>query len=282
MSEIENTKVTELFKQWRSGKAESGQVLAQRVSDWFYAICSSRYGDELGLPVFQSASRKFGEGIVSVAHSTDLIPWAHGLLCAEIQKNGLTPTSANIASPYSGGHPPVDLLYAAKSALPAEVDLLNAFFTGKADTEIEELALDLGGMPGALLHARYTVKQWLKTEYQLPFGVTPENPNIDLFPLPMYEANRMANEGEISGFEKWMLDNRELCQDVAEFGPFSSALRAGLPDKTESSDIPSTPTPVSTEQRLVLGITNLTFVLGILLVLVSLSAFAFIVAFSME
>lgn len=282
MSETENTKVTELFKQWRSGHLEAGQTLAQRVSDWFYAICSSRYGDELGLPVFQSASRKFGEGIVNVAHSTDLIPWAHGLLCSEIQKNGLNPTSANVASPYSGGHPPIDLLYAAKTALPSEVELLNAFFTRKPDDEIEELAIHLGGMPGALLHARYTVKQWLKTEYQLPFGITPEKPNIDLFPLPMYEADRMASEGEVSGFEKWMLDNRDLCQDVAEFAPFSSALRAGLPDKTQDIASPPTQSAASTEQRLVLGITNLTFVLGILLVLVSLSAFAFIVAFSME
>lgn len=279
MSSNTDPKVAELFKTWRVGDAEAGTQLAQRVSDWFYAICSSRYGEAQGYPVFQSASRRFGEGVVGVAHSEDLVPWAHGILSTEIIRAGLTPTAVNVASGYSGGHPPVDLLFAAKAALPMEVDVLRRFFTGEDEASLAPLVEPLGGVPSALLHARYALKRWLKTEYDLPFEITPNEPNMDLFPLSMYESNRMKNESEVSRFEKWMLDNTSLCRDVAEFAPFAAALRMSPSEMTQTNDAQAAaPASSETTGRM----TNLTFAFGLILVLCSLAAFAFILAFSIE
>ena len=280
MSSNSDPNVAALFKKWRSGNAESGTQLAQRISDWFYAICSSRYGEEHGYAVFQTASRKFGEGVVNVAHSEDLVPWAHSVLCTEIIRAGVKPGAANVASGYSGGHPPVDLLAAAKTALPVEVEILRRFFNGEDVAAMGELVDPLGGVPSALLHARYSVKRWLKNEYSLPFDVTPEQPNMDLFPLSMYESNRMKDEAEVSRFEKWMLDNNSLCRDVAEFAPFAAALRmppsTATQQQTVDVDTPSEHPKGSNK------LTNLIFAFGLILVFCSLAAFAFIAAFSWE
>ena len=275
--------VADLFKAWRAGNADAGAQLAQRISDWFYAICSSRYGEEHGYAVFQSASRRFGEGVVGVAHSADLVPWAHGVLYSEIIRAGLQPGAVNVASGYSGGHPPINLLAAAKAALPMEVEILRRFFTGEEEASLDGIAAPLGGVPSALLHARYAVKRWLKNEYDLPFDITPERPNMDLFPLSMYESSRMKSEAEVSRFEKWMLDNTELCRDVAEFAPFAAALRMTTTSSSESRE-GSESRPVSTppDASGSSPLSNITFIFGLILVLCSLAAFAFIVAFSME
>jgi len=277
-----NQTATSLFKDWRSGNAEAGQHLAQRVSDWFYAVCSSRFGEAKGNEVFQATSQKFGEGIVSVAHSSDLVTWAHTLLNDEIKNADAQTSSEDRASPYSGGHPPGELLSAANAALPSEVKLLAAFYGGESETDVDSLALDLGGMPGALLHARYSVKSWLKNEHSLPFEIVPESPNIDLIPLPMYEATRMVDASEVTGFEQWMLDNKEICQDIAEFAPFASALRGGIQVSGSQRDGTHTQPVQSTEGRLKLRVADLALILGIFMVLISFFAFAFIVAFSME
>ena len=283
MSEQTTETVTSLFKNWRAGDAESGQLLAQRVSDWFYAVCSSKYGETQGHAMFQSVSQKFGEGIVSVAHSNDLVSWAHSLLLEEASNSEISISADNEASPYSGGHPPLTLLAKAKSAMPGELELLSAFYAGVADNEIEALALDLGGMPSALLHSRYSVKSWLKNTYDLPLEVVPEKPNMDLFPLPMYEAGRMTNPSETASFEKWMLDNVDLCQDVAEFAPFASALRAGVPTSdSRASDSEVANAPQQTSKGFRFGITELTLAIGIAFVLISFFAFAFIVATSVD
>ena len=40
MAESADVTVQQLFKKWRSGDAESGQSMAQRFSDWYYAIAA--------------------------------------------------------------------------------------------------------------------------------------------------------------------------------------------------------------------------------------------------
>ena len=283
MTDTSDSTVTSLFKSWRAGDSESGQLLAQRVSDWFYAVCSSKYGENEGHHIFQSVSQKFGEGIVSVAHSNDLVSWAHQLLTDETQQGDLATFKGNDASPYSGGHPPLTLLLKAKSALPGEVALLSAFYSGSPEGDVNAMALELGGMPSALLHARYSVKGWLKNNYDLPFKVVPAEANMDLFPLPMYEADRMTTPAEMSGFEKWMLDNVDLCQDVAEFAPFAGALRSGVPaNAAEATENHAASNSDQAPQKMRLGVTEFVLVIGIALVLISFSVFAFIAATSVE
>ena len=82
-------------------------------------------------------------------------------------------------------------------------------------------------MPHAILQARNALKRLLRDKAQVPFQVIPDQPNLDLAPLPLYEAGRMSSEEEQGTFEKWLLSDIELCKDVAEFAAFAHALRGG-------------------------------------------------------
>jgi hypothetical protein len=61
----------------------------------------------------------------------------------------------------------------------------------------------------------------------VPFRVTPHEPDPDRAPLAYYEAGRMQNESEETLFELYMLADQEICQDVAEFAHFAQSLRLG-------------------------------------------------------
>ena len=53
----------QLFKQWRSGDAEAGKAMAQRFSDWYYAITTARLGDENGRGPLERSCVSFQQGI---------------------------------------------------------------------------------------------------------------------------------------------------------------------------------------------------------------------------
>ena len=49
MAETPTQDVKAQFKRWRSGDADAGVSMAQRFSDWYYAITVMRLGDQLSL-----------------------------------------------------------------------------------------------------------------------------------------------------------------------------------------------------------------------------------------
>lgn len=223
-----------LFREWRGGDAEAGGIMAQRFADWYYAIATSRLGEARGRGPCDTACAKFGEGIVNVGDARELVPWAHGLVLAEIEKAGSRARDGDEANAYTASKKPKTLLVQARKALKAEVELLEATYSGSATpAQLDELAAPLGGNPLGVLKARYRVKQWLRDHAGVPFDVAPDNPVLDRAPLPMYEAARMATSEEEASFEHWMISDIDLCKDIAEFAQFSIALRGGLPSDAE-------------------------------------------------
>ena len=230
MSEMDTRNTTQLFNDWRQGDANAGQAMAQRFADWYYAITTSRLGENKGQGPCNTACELFGEGIVNVTEARTLVPWAHEIVLAELENAGMRTMDGDDPSAYTGGQPPKDLLCRAREALPAEVRLLEATYGRKASNhEVEQLAAPLGGSPLGVLKARYRVKQWLRDNGDVPFEVAPTSPNLDRAPLPLYESGRMATDAEEANFEQWMISDINLCKDIAEFAPFSIALRGGLP-----------------------------------------------------
>ena len=71
----------------------------------------------------------------------------------------------------------------------------------------------------------------------VPFRVTPHEPDPDRAPLAFYEAGRMQNESEETMFELYMLADQEICQDVAEFAHFAQSLRLGTDGVVPSADL---------------------------------------------
>lgn len=230
MSQSDARSTQVLFREWRSGNAESGQVMAQRFADWYYAIATSRLGEDRGRGPCERACARFGEGIVRIKESRELVSWAHGLIQRELESAGSRATDGDEPNAYTANQSPKRLLAQAREALPTEVELLEATYSGAASPErIDALAAPLGGNPLGILKARYRVKQWLVAHAGVPFDVAPDDPILDRAPLPLYESGRMATPEEEVDFEHWMISDLDLCKDIAEFAHFAIALRGGLP-----------------------------------------------------
>ena len=244
MSQTDTRSTKELFRAWRSGDAQAGQIMAQRFADWYYAIATSRLGEAQGRQPCSTACDQFGEGIVSVTESRALVGWAHDIIQKQLATVGTRATDGDEPNAYTGNQRPKALLAKAKSALPDEVALLEITYAhgDRDEAEVERMAGPLGGNPLGILKARYRVKQWLRDNASVPFEVAPDNPVLDRAPLPLYEAGRMATPQEEVNFEQWMLSDINLCKDIAEFAHFSIALRGGLAD-VKTSDEPSKPAP---------------------------------------
>lgn len=242
MSQADTRSTKVLFRDWRAGDANAGQQMAQRFADWYYAISTSRLGEERGRTPCERACGAFGAGIVQVTDPHNLVPWAHAIIQKELDPAGSRATDGDEPNAYTGNLKPKQLLARARGALPADVTLLEAVYGGEASPEaIEGLAEPLGGNPLGVLKARYRVKQWLRDNAAVPFEVAPDDPVLDRAPLPLYESGRMATAEEEVNFEHWMISDIDLCKDIAEFAHFSIALRGGLPPAANLA----APTPAS-------------------------------------
>ena len=224
----------QLFRQWRSGDAEAGQAMAQRFADWYYAIAISRLGEQRGTEPCRASCQKFGDGIVQVADPKVLIPWAHKLLQDELAAAGDPATDGDEPGAYTGHQHPKELLATVRHSLPGQLAALEQCYHAKKPN----------AQPLKLLQARYEVKRWLKANAQIPFKVAPESPNPDRAPITHYESGLLEGTRSQLKFERWMLTDIDMCQDIAEFAPFAVALRGGLPPVSyATSTPPATPLP---------------------------------------
>lgn len=232
--------IKELFRSWRQGDRDAGQTMAQRFADWYYAIATSRLGEDRSREPLKVASEKFMGGVSGITESRALVGWAHRIIQDEVGQLGGRVTDGDEPSQYTGNKRPKGLLASARTALPDEVALLEACYGTMPDGELEVMAKPFGGMPLGALRARYKVKRWLIDNASMPFDVAPAEPNLDRAPLPLYESGRMETEEEQADFEHWMLTDIDLCRDIAEFAHFAIALRGGLADATPAVQ-PSAP-----------------------------------------
>ena len=224
MAGTDNRSIKVLFREWRQGDGEAGQVMAQRFADWYYAIATSRLGEEGGKQPCETACARFGDGVASVSESRALVGWAHGLIQEELQDRGDRVQDGDSPNAYTGNQKPKTLLCKARAAMPEEVALLESCYRAGSGQEIEPLPV---------LKARYKVKQWLRDNCGVPFEVAPDNPVLDRAPMPLYESGRMNTPEEEVNFEQWMISDLELCKDIAEFAHFAIALRGGIPSESE-------------------------------------------------
>lgn len=247
--------VQELFKRWRNdGDADAGMEMAQKFSDWYYAITAARLGDRLGRPPLEAACQAFESGIVQVTRTSELVDWAWTLVERSTAAVGSRVNGGDFPNALTGNRSPTALIQTVSPRLnPVQLELLRATFDATVSPDdLSNLAEDNGGMPLAILQARYELKRLLSSQCQVPFQVLPASPNLDLAPLPLYESARMGSTDEEGAFEKWLLSDLELCKDVAEFSAFAHALRVGAmngvstalpPPVADRVDTPGQPTP---------------------------------------
>jgi len=225
----EQVDLQQLFRKWRSGDERSGHEMAQRFSDWYYAVTASRLGDRDGRPPLERSCRRFQEGITELSDPNALMTWAHGILVEELQTSGMRLHGGDQPNGLTGARSPTELIKQASAHMEAQ-DIRLLVHTYDADYPIDDLsreADEAGGYPMAVLNARYALKRALREQLDIELGVVPTKPKLDLAPLPLYEAGRMTEPEEEKAFELWMLNDIELCRDLAEFAAFALALRGG-------------------------------------------------------
>lgn len=229
MPDLNSLSPQRLFKQWREGDAQAGQAMAQRFSDWYYAVTSSRLGDAHGRGPLQRACTRFQQGIISVTNPNDLVDWAHGILVEEVALAGSRIGGGDFPNRLTGDRPPSEILGRVRKHLTrTEVLILSHAYDPSFPIErVQQETLALGGMPLAVLQARYKLKRVLRDHAGVSLAEAPDEPNLDYAPMPLYEAGRMRTQAEETGFEKWILSNVALCRDIAEFAVFALALRNG-------------------------------------------------------
>ena len=219
----------QLFKQWRGGDAEAGKAMAQRFSDWYYAITTARLGDENGRGPLERACVTFQQGIVGVSKASHLVDWAHDIVAKEVDAAGRRNTGGDFPNALTKNQSPTSLIRTAAGKLDAaQIELLQKAYSvsSNADT-IASLAAKSGGFPGAVYRARHALRQALQSEVGIVFTTAPNPENLDWAPLPLYEAGKLASPAEERAFERWMLQDPIVCREIAEFAAFAHALRAG-------------------------------------------------------
>lgn len=207
----------EMFESWRRGDAAAGQAMAQRFTDWYFAISANHSGEQQGRQGFQAACDRFSKGISAVPDPRRLGPWAQTVAKDLIHAGRPPLDDGDYPGSYTANQAPKALLAAARQAHPETVQLLEMTYRGGHVAD-----------PHAVLKARYALKHWLAKEHQVPFRYLPSQPDPDLIPIPFYEAARMKAPQEVALLELFLLDEPDLIQDVAEFAHFAIALRGGL------------------------------------------------------
>ena len=219
----------ELFKLWQNGDTASGQKMAQRFTDWYYAVTAVQLGEVSGRSPLERACGTFAQGITTITRSSELVDWAHGIVAREVRQAGGRGAGGDFPNALTGGRSPSELLERSKQSLTStQTELLAATFDAEVPlADLIALSESHGGWPLAILEARYVLKRALRDGDGVNFAVVPESPDLDRAPMPLYEAARMSSGDEEAFFEKWLLSDLDLCRDVAEFAAFSHALRAG-------------------------------------------------------
>ena len=222
MAETPAQEVKALFKRWRSGDADAGVSMAQRFSDWYYAITVMRLGDQQARAPLERACQMFAQRIMDITKADELIDFAHRIVLDEVRQAGGRAQGSDSPNAMTNGQPPSKLLAKARTGMPAEqIQLLNQIYAGTS------AASDPTSSPIEALQARHALKLWLSRNARVPFTVLPSEPVLDHAPLPLYEGARLRSEDEERVFEQWLLRDIELCKDIAEFSAFAHAIRGG-------------------------------------------------------
>jgi hypothetical protein len=229
MADLATLSSHQLFKQWRGGDADAGKAMAQRFSDWYYAITTARLGDENGRGPLERACVTFQQGIVGVTKASQLVDWAHDIVAKEVDAAGRRNTGGDFPNALTKNQSPSTLIRTAAAKLDAaQIELLQKAYSVSSNADsIANLAMKSGGFPGAVYRARMALRQALQNESGIVFSTSPNPDNLDWAPLPLYEAGKLASPSEERAFERWMLQDPNVCREIAEFSAFAHALRAG-------------------------------------------------------
>lgn len=210
--------IIKLFINWHNNAdPQAGIKMADRFELWFDSLSSFYLGENSKKQeVYKTVCLQFSNNIKQIKKPKDLVPFAYSILHKELPKD------VSEDKEYSP---------AMLQNRSAEELIRNVW--GDLSTEDQNILVESyqgKNIPSSLyqlLQARTNLKQHLQTQ-GIDFLSLNDVIDRDLFPLPLFEANKLKSAAEIQYFEFWLLNAPAICRDILEFAPFAHALRMGI------------------------------------------------------
>ena len=207
--------IEKLFINWYNNEdPEAASKMVYRFELWFDSLSLFYLGENSQKQqIYKKICQTFSSNIKQIRKPKELVPFAHDILHKTLPKEILTEKdyTSSMLNERSAG----DLIKEVWGNLsPSEQSILLQNY--QSSEPVSNLY--------KLLSARASLKRLLQ-QVGINFMILEQNPDPDLIPLPLFEAGKLKSKDEERYFEYWLLNVESVCRDIAEFAPFTQALK---------------------------------------------------------
>lgn len=229
--------IVKLFVTWNNHANEQvGRRMVHRFDKWFECLATLHLGEnKVKKQMHLNVCDTFGNALKTIQKPKELVPCAYQLFQTELVAfKDATKTFELDTDPGTM----VQQVWSSLSQTHQNL-LLQVYANGNSVSQSELLPL---------LEARYALKASLFDKYikgntdGVDWVLSPNTPDRDLIPVPLFESGNIQNAIEQQYFECWLINAPVICMDIQEFAPFVYALKSGC----IVSEIKMTAEPVAT------------------------------------
>ena len=214
--------IVKLFVTWNNHANEQvGRRMVHRFDKWFECLSTIHLGEnKVKSQVHLKVCEAFGSALKTIQKPKELVPCAYQLFQTELDP--FKETEKSFELDMESGEM-VQQVWSSLSQTHQNL-LLQVYANGNSVSQGELLPL---------LEARYALKESLFNKFVkgntdgVDWVLSPNAPDRDLIPMPLFESGNIQSPIERQYFECWLINAPVICMDIQEFAPFSHALKCG-------------------------------------------------------
>ena len=242
--------IVKLFVTWNNHANEQvGRRMVHRFDKWFECLATVHLGEnKVKSQVHLKVCEAFGLALKTIQKPKELVPCAYQLFQTELD------AFKQELKTFELDTDPGEMVQQVWSSLSQTHQnlLLQVYANGNSVSQGEFLPL---------LEARYALKDSLFNKFVkgnmdgVDWVLSPNTPDRDLIPMPLFESGSIDSPIERQYFECWLINAPVICMDIQEFAPFAHALKSGciVSEVKMVSEPSATKAPHSTQDVLNTG-----------------------------
>ena len=214
--------IVKLFVTWNNHANEQvGRRMVHRFDKWFECLATIHLGEnKVKSQVHLRVCEAFGSALKTIQKPKELVPCAYQLFQTELD------AFKQEQKTFELDNDPGEMVQQVWSSLSQTHQnlLLQVYANGNTVSQGEFLPL---------LEARYALKDSLFNKFVkgntdgVDWVLSPNTPDRDLIPMPLFESGNIDSPIERQYFECWLINAPVICMDIQEFAPFAHALKSG-------------------------------------------------------